>query len=187
MSTASNYFIKTLTRVFLILTIISLWACGGGDAPPEADKGEPLPVAINDTTFVSIHFSGSANCAECHNGLTDSSNTDVSIESDWSTSMMANSARDPFFRAKVASEIQRNPQLKSVLDDKCSRCHTPMANVEAKFEGAIVELFDDGFLNPQNMYYNHAMDGGAPPQTPSTWHMPPSKQRLSLSAQGPVR
>lgn len=119
----------------------------------------PLPVAINDASFTSTHFSGSGNCALCHNELTDASLNDVSIVSDWSTSMMANSTRDPFWRAKVASEIQRNPQFKAILDDKCSRCHAPMANVEAKFHGSTVELFGEGFLNPTNIYYNNAMDG----------------------------
>jgi hypothetical protein len=119
----------------------------------------PLPVAINDTNFTSTHFSGSGNCSLCHNSLTDTKTDDVSIESDWSTSMMANSTRDPFWRAKVASEIQRNPQYKALLDDKCSRCHAPMANVEASFHGSSIELFGEGFLNPTNIYYNNAMDG----------------------------
>jgi hypothetical protein len=118
-----------------------------------------LAVAVNDANFTSTHFSGSGNCTLCHNGLTDATRDDVSIESDWSTSMMANSTRDPFWRAKVASEIRRNPQLKTVLDDKCSRCHAPMANVEAKYDSATVALLGDGFLNPLNPYYNHAMEG----------------------------
>ena len=122
-------------------------------------NSDPLPVAINDTTFRSTHFSGSGNCALCHNGLTDNSTMDVSIEADWSTSMMANSTRDPFWRAKVASEIHRNPQYKSLLDDKCSRCHAPMANVEARFNGSNIEILGDGFLNPANFYYNNALDG----------------------------
>ena len=121
--------------------------------------GDPLPVAANDATFTSTHFSGSSNCALCHNGLTDATMLDVSIESDWSTSMMANSTRDPFWRAKVASEIRRNPQHKALLDKKCSRCHAPMANVEASFDGSPVEILGNGFLNPANYYYNNAMDG----------------------------
>jgi len=144
-----------------------LTACGGGGSEPSTNDttsnptndSTALPVAINDANFKSTHFSGSGNCTSCHNGLTDAAANDVSIESDWSTSMMANATRDPFWRAKVASEIQRNPQLKEVLDDKCSRCHAPMASVEAKFEGSSVELFGNGFLNPQNPYYNHSMDG----------------------------
>ena len=123
------------------------------------DTANPLPLTANDTHFTSTHFSGSGNCALCHNGLTDTTGHEVSIETDWSTSMMANSTRDPFWRAKVSSEILRNPLFKAVLDDKCSRCHAPMANVEAKYEGSNVELFGEGFLNPLNAYYNHALEG----------------------------
>lgn len=165
MSTAIHRQIKRITSLSLILPVLILTACGGGSEPtiPASDDtvndSTALPVVVNDATFTSTHFSGSGNCTACHNGLSDAAANDVSIESDWSTSMMANATRDPFWRAKVASEIQRNPQFKDLLGDKCSRCHAPMASVEAKFEGSVVELFGDGFLNPQNAYYNHAMDG----------------------------
>ncbi|MEJ2449855.1 MAG: multiheme c-type cytochrome [Gammaproteobacteria bacterium] len=158
--------------MFWILSALWLSGCGGADSTGSAGGGEErtvklytneesqvLPIVASDASFRSTHFSGSNNCATCHNQLTDSSSTDVSIQSDWSTSMMANSTRDPFWRAKVASEIRRNPALKSVLDSKCSRCHAPMANVEAGYEGSSIELFGKGFLNPDNPYFNHAMDG----------------------------
>jgi len=178
MSTETNLQGKWRAPSFIIVMALILTACGGSSSEPFpiVDDGTPsdtpiepppdtpnddtaLPVVINDANFISTHFSGSAICADCHNGLTDSLANDVSIETDWSTSMMANSTRDPFWRAKVASEIKRNPQFKTILDDKCSRCHAPMANVEAKFEGSSVELFGDGFLNPLNTYYDHSMDG----------------------------
>lgn len=129
----------------------------------EDDSGDTfspaLPIVTSDNSFRSTHFSGSGNCAQCHNGLTDAAGNDVSIEADWSTSMMANATRDPFWRAKVASEIHRNPDLKPVIEEKCTRCHAPMANVEADYEGSITGIFEEGFLNPQNPYYDHAMDG----------------------------
>ena len=158
----------------LVLCLMLLTACGGGggggdseapsysvsDSAPDTVIGEEaLPMPVSNAAFRSTHFAGSAVCASCHNNLSDDTAADVSIESDWSTSMMAQSARDPFYRAKVASEMQRNPQLKDVLDNKCSRCHAPMANVEAKFEGSDVALFGNGFLNPKNPYYDRAMDG----------------------------
>jgi hypothetical protein len=153
MSTKTNQHLKYVVFVLLGLLILLLTACGGGSSTP------PTSILTSDANFLSTHFSGSGNCTNCHNGLTDGAANDVSIESDWSTSMMANSTRDPFWRAKVASEMQRNPQFKALLGDKCSRCHAPMASVEAKFEGSTVELFGDGFLNPQNAYYNLGMDG----------------------------
>jgi hypothetical protein len=158
--------IQYVKYMLLAVSATSLTACGGSDSAPSpaptddiVTDGTALPIVPSDASFTSTHFAGSENCAQCHNGLTNSTGDDVSIESNWSTSMMANATRDPFWRAKVASEIRRNPQFKTVIDDKCSRCHAPMANVEAKFEGSEIELFNDGFLNPLNAYYNHAMDG----------------------------
>jgi hypothetical protein len=70
----------------------------------------------------------------------------VSIVVDWQATMMANSARDPLWRAKVASEVKRNPALQQEIETICGRCHVPMANVEAEFAGVSATLFgDDGF------------------------------------------
>lgn len=156
---------KPVKSVIFVVYLSLVTACGGSGSQSDANNdstsgatAETLPVEINDAEFRSTHFAGSAVCAECHNGLSDAAAEDVSLESDWSVSMMAQATRDPFYRAKVASEIQRNPQYKDILDEKCSRCHAPMANVEARYEGANVELFGDGFLNPKNPYYDNAMD-----------------------------
>ena len=119
----------------------------------------PLPIEPSDAAFWSTHFAGSDNCGSCHNGLRDENNTDVSIETDWSTSMMANSTRDPFWRAKVASEIKRNPLLEEVINDKCFRCHAPMAHVEAGQDSDLPTTLREGFLNPANPYYDLGMNG----------------------------
>ena len=114
---------------------------------------------VHDDTFTSLHFSGSQNCAQCHDGITDSTGKDVSIVKAWGTSMMANAAIDPLWRAKVASEVKRNPAYKDEIEAKCSKCHTPMATTEANFSADRVSLFDDGFLNPDNPHYNEAING----------------------------
>lgn len=116
-------------------------------------------LALPDSNFVGPYFSGSGNCAQCHNDLSDSRGTDISIVKDWSSSMMANSSRDPYWRAKVASELHRNPALSDEINEECSRCHTPMATETAKKDGTPIELFDDGFFNPENANYDHALDG----------------------------
>ena len=82
-------------------------------------------VTAADPIFISNHFSGSQNCAFCRDGLINSYGTDVSIAKDWGISMMANATRDPFWRAKVATELERNPHLAEVINDKCSTCHAP--------------------------------------------------------------
>lgn len=113
---------------------------------------------MHDVNFNSEHFSGSHNCAECHDGIVDDNAKDVSLVNAWESSMMANAAIDPLWRAKVASEVKRNPQHKAAIEKKCSRCHTPMATVEAGFSGEPVALFGDGFFNPVNPHYNSAMN-----------------------------
>jgi len=117
------------------------------------------PQSAGDATFTSNHFSGSDNCTMCHNNLTDNQGKDVAIEKDWSATMMANSTRDPFWKAKVRTELNRNPHLADVINDKCSRCHAPMANFEAKKNNETFEILDDGFLNPSHPRHDQAMNG----------------------------
>jgi len=79
-------------------------------------------------------FSVSEDCAFCHTSspgvLVDSQGNDLSIFHDWGSTMMANSFRDPIFRAKLESEQKRNPHLSSLIEDKCLSCHTPMAHTQ---------------------------------------------------------
>jgi len=119
------------------------------------------PLSSGDPTFTSTHFSGSENCAFCHNDIEDGAHTDVSIETDWSSSMMANSTRDPFWIAKVRSEISRHPELETVINDKCSKCHAPMAHYDAKKDGSLPTqtIFDGGILNEEHPKHDSAMDG----------------------------
>ena len=128
--------------------------------PPADPPGNEIPVPNNDPGFESTHFSGSANCSFCHDDLRDKNGDDVSIVAEWSTSMMANSARDPVFHAKFASERKRNPDLAPVLNKKCLRCHAPMASIDAEFDDVEISLLSDvGILDPANAYHDQAMDG----------------------------
>ena len=131
----------------------------GPVVPPNPFTGSPA--SSGDPTFTSTHFSGSENCAFCHNGIKDKNTADVSIVTDWSSSMMANSSRDPFWRAKVRSEITRHPELESVINDKCTKCHAPMAHTEAKKEGTLATqtVFEGGILEAGHANHNAAMDG----------------------------
>lgn len=74
--------------------------------------------------------------------------------------MMANSAKDPLWQAKVSSEVGRNPALQSVIEEKCATCHMPMARTQAKALGMPVRILgEDGFLNPAHPLHALAMDG----------------------------
>ncbi|MCW8820796.1 MAG: PKD domain-containing protein [Sulfurovum sp.] len=134
---------------------------GATDSDTMDVNATSFPDAVpHDPSFESLHFSGSQNCAQCHDGISDTSNSkDVSIVKTWQGTMMDNASIDPLYLAKVASEVKRNPNFKAVIESKCSRCHMPMANVEADFAGDTIAMSGDGFLNPDNPYYNAAKDG----------------------------
>jgi len=87
-------------------------------------------------------FTGSGKCGGCHGydpalyaSLTADS-VDVNPRDDWRATMMANSAKDPFWQAKVAHEVSINPDHQQALEDKCTSCHSPMGHFAAHFEGA---------------------------------------------------
>jgi len=174
--------------IFSIVFLFFLSACGGGSSstgniltediipgdttPPVVTNPPVIPIpddnktlddfedaVPHDTSFNSLHFSGSQNCAQCHDGITNTGNgKDVSLVKTWKGTMMGNAAIDPLYLAKVASEVKRNSEFKDDIEAKCSRCHMPMANVEAGFSGDTIAMFGDGFLNPENPYYDAAKD-----------------------------
>lgn len=156
----------------LLLFTTLLTACGGSDSNSETVMPitpEVPTSSISETSdfeqnsyndnFNSTHFSGSANCAICHDSISDNKGNDLSIVKDWAASMMANSAKDPLWKAKVNSEMNRNPDLKEVIADKCTRCHMPMASTESHFNNDKIALFENGYLDPNHKLHNEAMDG----------------------------
>ena len=86
----------------------------------------------------NILFPTAKTCGGCHgkdpvgNAMVTGDGTDVNIYDDWRSTMMANSARDPFWRAKVSHEIQVNPAHSIALQDKCTSCHAPAGHYQAK-------------------------------------------------------
>jgi hypothetical protein len=73
--------------------------------------------------------------------------------------MMANSARDPVWQAKVSSEVARRPSLQTLIEDKCATCHMPMAYTQSQVLGGPAQLSDGGFLDPDHPLHEAAMDG----------------------------
>jgi hypothetical protein len=71
-------------------------------------------------------FTHSDNCVACHNGLTTPTGEDVSIGSTWRSTMMANSARDPYWQAGVRRETIDHPRHSAAIQDECAACHMPM-------------------------------------------------------------
>jgi hypothetical protein len=82
-------------------------------------------------------------CMACHNGLVTAAGEDVSIGVGWRGSMMANSARDPYWQAAVKRETLIHPSASNVIQDECSACHMPMVRFQAKAEGRQGEVFSN--------------------------------------------
>lgn len=87
-------------------------------------------------------FHTSDRCMACHNGLVESSGKDISIGANWRGSMMAHSARDPYWHAAVRREIMDHPGARGAIEDKCASCHMPMARFMAKARGKPGAVFD---------------------------------------------
>jgi hypothetical protein len=86
-------------------------------------------------------FHTSDRCLACHNGLTTPAGKDVSIGFDWRSSIMANSARDPYWQASVRREDIDHPEAHAEIEDGCADCHMPMARYQAKLQGHLGEVF----------------------------------------------
>lgn len=98
----------------------------------------------------SIHlFPTATQCNGCHgfdpqmNAMIDWQGNDVNVHDDWSTSMMANSAKDPFWRAKVSHEGLVNPSHKLDLETKCTSCHAPQGHFTSILRGKAHYTIDD--------------------------------------------
>src|ERR1039457_5868234 len=74
-------------------------------------------------------FRTSDRCVACHNGLKTSSGEDISIGFEWRASIMANSARDPYWQGSVRRESIDHPESTAAIEDECSTCHMPIQHL----------------------------------------------------------
>lgn len=86
-------------------------------------------------------FLTSDNCMACHNGMSTPSGRDVSFGIDWRPTMMANSARDPYWQATVRREVRQHGPAAAAIENECSLCHMPMAHVQSQSEGRMEKVF----------------------------------------------
>lgn len=114
--------------------MIRVTAAGGVLATVASARAQ-LPVA-DPQLFVPA-----ATCMACHNGLTSPDGMDISIGSNWRATMMANSARDPYWQAAVRRETLDHPDASVAIQNECSKCHMPMARFQAHAAGREFESF----------------------------------------------
>jgi hypothetical protein len=100
-----------------------------------------LPSAALDAQQTETLFLESERCIACHSNISAPSGADISIGYDWRATMMANSARDPYFFAAVRREIMDNPGMQAAIEDKCATCHMPIGRTMAAAHGAQGAVF----------------------------------------------
>jgi hypothetical protein len=87
--------IRRLLPLACLLWLVSFVASPSAGGAAQTSNGPRNP-----HQDVSI-FAHSENCVSCHNNLTAPAGEDVSIGATWRSTMMANSARDPYWQAGV--------------------------------------------------------------------------------------
>ena len=99
-----------------------------------------------DTNLI---FPPASSCRGCHGfdslgfASIDYYGNDVNVFDDWEATMMANSAKDPFWRAKVSHEVLVNPEHQAEIETKCTACHAPMGHYTEILRGADHYLISD--------------------------------------------
>ncbi len=129
--------------VTLLLASVGLFLASsvGNSKPVNSDKpffhtvrhlgllrtmADSLPEIDNDW------FITAGGCDGCHGSdvlqvaLVSQSGEDINPVDDWVSTMMANSAKDPFWLAQVSHEVINAPGLQAPIEDKCLSCHAPM-------------------------------------------------------------
>ena len=134
--------------LFVIPLSLSLLPLNGAEAANDRfhSKAELAHFAwfFPDTLLPNVYnelFAASGTCDPCHGFDTagiasvDPLGNDINVVDDWRASMMANAAKDPFWRAKVSHEVIVNPSHQEGLEDKCTSCHAPLGRYNAIHTG----------------------------------------------------
>ena len=141
--------------ILLTAILLSLSACATQATATATPTADPRALLRHKDEF----FATSGECAFCHTQLKDESGADVSIDTAWRPSLMANSARDPYYRASVRHEVQQHPEHNATIQDKCATCHVPMAHTRATALKQPTTMLDDGFFNANHPDTASALDG----------------------------
>jgi len=166
--------------VLLIATLLFLLsACSSGMEPSDipsdpletAESSEPAAPAEEATpipdgrpaeplsTVRGELFSAAGACTSCHTRMVDAAGIDVSTDSMWRSTMMANASRDPYWRASVRAEVTDHYFAQEAIEEKCATCHLPMAWFTAVHQGDPVAVLGEGFFPEEHELYPYAMDG----------------------------
>src|SRR5262245_6778123 len=135
-------------RYLIVAAAVSLISLPKSDQAAESERKPKIDL-----------FQTSDRCFACHNGLSTSVGEDISIGLAWRASIMANSARDPYWQAGVRRETIDHAESKSAIEDECSKCHMPMARYQSRYEGKEGEVFSHLSFNSDDRMDRLAQDG----------------------------
>jgi hypothetical protein len=133
---------RTPTAVLLLAATTGV-VLGVERADPQTRPASPadVPSTIAMHADPNLLFKTGDQCSPCHNSLVTPSGEDVSIGTSWRATMMANSARDPYWQAAVRRETIDHPSATADIEDECSICHMPMARATAHMHGRTGQIF----------------------------------------------
>lgn len=89
----------------------------------------------------STSFRTSDRCIACHVGMKTEGGDDYSIGFDWRASLMANSARDPYWQGSIRRETMEHPELKQKIENECSFCHMAGVRLADRDAGRDTNVF----------------------------------------------
>lgn len=133
--------------VFFVLGgIIALMSFIPGNKNPEPFHHSPAELQyfsqqMHTPLVPGEWFLTSLSCRGCHGhdslalANVDEDGNDQNLVDRWESSMMALSAKDPLWRAKVSQEITVNPAHEGPLQDKCTSCHAPAGRYNFHYRG----------------------------------------------------
>ncbi len=128
---------KRLMKLGMMTAFSIALATAASPAAPAVTPDGPQP------TFVT-----SDQCIGCHSNMVDAGGETLSIGHTWRASLMAQSAKDPYWQAAVRREIADRPHLQAMIEDTCSVCHMPMFRTQAvanERSGEILRYLEGGF------------------------------------------
>lgn len=149
------------------VAIIALTAAHGHAQESETAQVPRMP-------FSHLLFTTSSHCIACHSQVHAHDGEDISIGFQWRASVMANSARDPYWQASIRRETMDHPKVAGAIEDKCSTCHMPMQRYQAQAEG----------LSGQVLKYLAAVRAGAGSDEPDAELENAKDVKATLAADG---
>ncbi len=129
-------------------------ASSGPAARTSAPSSTPSAAADSSAHGALTAFLPAERCALCHSAapsasaLTTATGDDVSPFETWSATAMANSFRDPYWRAQMAREVELEPARQGEIEATCLTCHAPMSHHSARLGGAPAPTMADALSSP---------------------------------------